>query len=197
MPDTLFPFYKNEKVAVLIDGAYLYALSRNLDFDIDYNRLLKWIGMRGQLLRASYYTVIQEDQEYSPIRPLVDWLDYNGFKVITKTSKEDNTLHIRKKRPDIHVELSVDAMAIAKDVDHILLCAGDSDFTHLVKVLQTQGVRTSLFGTIQTSGQITSDELRRHADYFIEMKDIISDICRDSNSDTINENALPPKYMEA
>ena len=125
MPDIRFPFYKDEKVAVLIDGAYLYALSRNLDFDIDYNQLLKWIGMRGQLLRASYYTVIQEDQEYSPIRPLVDWLDYNGFKVITKTSKDDG-LNIRKKRPDIHVELSVDAMAIAKDVDHILLCHSKS-----------------------------------------------------------------------
>jgi uncharacterized LabA/DUF88 family protein len=29
-------------------------------------------------LRAFYYTAIVEDQEYSSIRPLIDWLDYNG-----------------------------------------------------------------------------------------------------------------------
>jgi len=196
MIQSLFPFYQNEKTALLIDGAYLYSISRNLDFDIDYSRFLKWISGRSQLLRASYYTIIQEDQEYSSIRPLVDWLDYNGFRVITKTIKEDIT-NTRKKRPDIHVELSVDAMAIAKDVDHLLLCIGDNDFVHLARELQNQGVRTSILGTTQSSNSITSDELRRHTDHFIEMKNIIPEICRDSTSETISGEESLPQFMQA
>ena len=191
-----FPFYPNEKTGVFIDGAYLYSVSRNLEFDIDYNRLLKWISKRGQLVRASYYTAIAEDQEYSSIRPLVDWLNYNGFKVVTKNIKEEGTGN-RRKKGDINVELTADAVALASKVDHILLFAGDSDFTHLVKVLQNEGVRVTLFGTIATSNTVTSDELRRHADHFIEMELFIDEICRDSNSEAADLDPPLPDFIDA
>ena len=34
-------FYPEEKLAVFIDGANLYAAAKNLEFDIDYKRLLR------------------------------------------------------------------------------------------------------------------------------------------------------------
>jgi uncharacterized LabA/DUF88 family protein len=76
------------RTALFIEGSNLYATARALGFDIDYRRLLREFQERGPLLRAFYYTAIVEDQEYTSIRPLVDWLDYNGYTVVTKPTKE-------------------------------------------------------------------------------------------------------------
>jgi uncharacterized LabA/DUF88 family protein len=195
MAEITFPFYPDEKIAIFVDGAYLYSVSRSLEFDIDYRRLLGWIGARGRLLCASYYTVIQEDQEYSPIRPLVDWLNYNGFRVVTKSIRDDGTQ--RRKRPDINIELAVDAMALADKVDHVMLFVGDSDFSHLIKNLQRSGIRVTVFGTTLASQTVTSDELRRHADHFIEMDNIVNEIGRDAVSDEIKGEDHLPEYIDA
>src|SRR5258708_27834203 len=72
---------KTEKIALFIDGATLYATAKSLGYEIDYKRLLRDFQSRGYLLRAFYYTAVIEDQEYSSIRPLIDWLDYNGYSV--------------------------------------------------------------------------------------------------------------------
>src|SRR5216684_4089275 len=80
-------FYPNERLAIFIDGANLYATAKALGFDIDYKRLLALFRAKGQLVRALYYTALAEDQEYSSIRPLVDWLDYNGYTMVTKPTK--------------------------------------------------------------------------------------------------------------
>ena len=77
-----------EKVVLFIDGANLYATSKAIGVDIDYRRLLAEFQAKAYLLRAYYYTALVEDQEYSSIRPLIDWLDYNGFTVVTKPAKE-------------------------------------------------------------------------------------------------------------
>jgi hypothetical protein len=77
-----------ERIALFIDGANLYATAKSLGFDIDYKRLLKEYQNKGYLVRAFYYTALIEDQEYSSIRPLIDWLDYNGYRVVTKPTKE-------------------------------------------------------------------------------------------------------------
>ena len=77
-----------ERIALFIDGANLYASAKALGFDIDYKRLLREFQAKGRLIRAFYYTALVDDQEYSSIRPLVDWLDYNGYSVVTKPTKE-------------------------------------------------------------------------------------------------------------
>src|SRR5215510_5091805 len=102
---------KTEKIALFIDGANLYATAKSLGFDIDYKRLLGEFQSRGYLLRAFYYTAVIEDQEYSSIRPLIDWLDYNGYSVVTKATKEfvDQTGR-RKVKGNMDIELAVDAM---------------------------------------------------------------------------------------
>jgi uncharacterized LabA/DUF88 family protein len=128
---------------------------------------------RGKLLRAFYYTALLENDEYSPIRPLVDWLNYNGFSVVTKHAKEyTDSMGSRKVKGNMNVELAVDAMELAPHLDHIVLFSGDGDFTPLVASLQRQGVRVSVVSTIRSQPTMTSDDLRRQADNFIELEDL-------------------------
>ncbi len=172
-------FYKTERVALFIDGANLYATSKSLGFDIDYKRLLKLFGAQGQLVRALYYTAIAEDQEYSSIRPLVDWLDYNGYTMVTKPTKEFTDAAGRRKiKGNMDIELAVDAMELAEHLDHIVLFSGDGDFRSLVEALQYKGKRVSVVSTLTTQPPMIADELRRQADMFIDIADLEQQIGR-------------------
>ncbi len=166
-------FYRDERLALFIDGANLYAAARALGFDIDYKLLRSEFIRRGKLLRAFYYTAMLETDEYSPIRPLVDWLNYNGFAMVTKPAKEfTDSLGRRKVKGNMDIELAVDAMEMAPHVDHIVLFSGDGDFKPLVESLQRQGVRVSVVSTIRSSPPMIADELRRQADLFVDLVDM-------------------------
>lgn len=178
------PFYIEEKVAVFIDGANLYAATRALGFDIDYKLLLSWFKEESRLVRAFYYTAMFDDQEYSPIRPLVDWLDYNGYTMVTKPVKEFVDQNGRRKvKTNIDIELALDMIELAEHVDHVVLFSGDGDFHRLVKFVQRKGVRVTVVSTIQTSPSMVSDELRRQADQFIDLADIPGLIGDDVDTD--------------
>jgi len=172
-------FYPTERVALFIDGANLYAAARALGFDIDYKRLLQHFGEEGRLIRAFYYTALFEDQEYSPIRPLVDWLDYNGYTIVTKPTKEftDSTGR-RKIKGNMDIELAIDVMEMAEHLDHIVLFSGDGDFRRLVEAVQRKGVRVTVVSTVRSSPPMVADELRRQADRFIELDTLSGDIAR-------------------
>lgn len=178
------PFYKEEKVAIFIDGSNLYAAAKSLDFDIDYKSLLKWASTRGRLVRTFYYTALIDDQEYSPIRPLVDWLDYNGYSMVTKPTKEFTDAQGRKKiKGNMDIELAIDMMEMAERVDHIILFSGDGDFRRLVEAVQRKGVRVTVVSSIKTSPPMVADDLRRQADHFLDL-DILADyIARESVAD--------------
>ncbi|MCX2696038.1 MULTISPECIES: LabA-like NYN domain-containing protein [Ochrobactrum] len=173
-------FDSREKIALFIDGANLYAASKTLGFDIDYRKLLKAFQKRGYLLRAYYYTALVEDQEYSSIRPLIDWLDYNGYKVVTKAAKEftDSTGR-RKVKGNMDIELTVDAMQLTDTVDHFVIFSGDGDFRSLAEALQRKGRKVSVVSTLTTQPAMISDELRRQADHFIDLVSLKSEIGRD------------------
>ncbi|QYZ69705.1 LabA-like NYN domain-containing protein [Neotabrizicola shimadae] len=166
-------FYKDERLALFIDGSNLYAAAKALGFDIDYKLLRQEFMRRGKLLRAFYYTALLENDEYSPIRPLVDWLHYNGFTMVTKPAKEYTDSQGRRKvKGNMDIELTVDAMELAPRVDHIVLFSGDGDFKPLVESLQRQGVRVSVVSTIRSQPPMIADELRRQADNFIELDEL-------------------------
>lgn len=169
-----------DRIALFIDGANLYATAKSLGFDIDYKRLLKEFQSRGKLIRAFYYTALVEDQEYSSIRPLVDWLDYNGFAVVTKPTKEFvDALGRRKVKGNMDIELAVDAMEMADHIDHLVLFSGDGDFRSLVEAVQRKGVRVSVVSTNVTQPAMVADELRRQADEFIDLAHLAPRIGRD------------------
>lgn len=176
-------FYPSERIALFIDGANLYATAKALGFDIDYKRLLDVFRTEGRLLRALYYTAIAEDQEYSSIRPLIDWLDYNGYTMVTKPTKEFTDAAGRRKiKGNMDIELTVDAMELAENLDHIVLFSGDGDFRPLVESLQHKGKRVSVVSTMNTQPPMVSDELRRQADQFVDLADMEEKICRVSNN---------------
>lgn len=176
-------FYPNEKIALFIDGANLYATTKSLGFDIDYKQLLKLFSDKGQLVRALYYTALAEDQEYSSIRPLIDWLDYNGYTMVTKPTKEFTDSSGRRKiKGNMDIELTVDAMEMAEHLDHIVLFSGDGDFRSLVETLQYKGRRVSVVSTLATQPPMIADELRRQADIFIDIADLEGEIGRPAAS---------------
>lgn len=173
-------FDPREKIALFMDGANLYATSRALGFDIDYRRLLAYFQKQGYLLRAYYYTALIEDQEYSSIRPLIDWLDYNGYKVVTKPAKEFTDASGRRKiKGNMDIELTIDAMELADVVDHYVIFSGDGDFRTLVEALQRRGRKVSIVSTISSQPPMISDELRRQADHFIDLQSLKAEIGRD------------------
>ena len=166
-------FYRDERLALFIDGSNLYAAAKALGFDIDYKLLRSEFVRRGKLVRAFYYTALLEDQEYSPIRPLVDWLDYNGFTMVTKPAKEFiDSMRRRKVKGNMDIELAVDAMEMADRIDHMVLFSGDGDFRPLVAGMQRKGVRVSVVSTIRSQPPMIADELRRQADNFIELEEL-------------------------
>jgi uncharacterized LabA/DUF88 family protein len=166
-------FYRDERLALFIDGSNLYAAAKALAFDIDYKLLRQEFMQRGKLLRAFYYTALLENDEYSPIRPLVDWLNYNGFTMVTKAAKEFTDAQGRRKiKGNMDIDLAVDAMEIADHVDHIVLFSGDGDFRPLVAAIQRKGVRVSVVSTIRSNPPMIADDLRRQADNFIELDEL-------------------------
>ncbi len=172
-------FYKEERLALFIDGASLYASARGLGFDIDYKKLLDLFAGRSRLIRAFYYTALVENEEYSPLRPLVDWLDYNGYTMVTKPAKEFTDAFGRRKiKGNMDVEIAVDILQMADHVDHVILFSGDGDFRRAVEVVQRKGVRVSAVSTLRSSPPMVSDELRRQVDNFIELQDLAPHIAR-------------------
>lgn len=175
-------FHPNERVAIFIDGSNLYSAARSLDFDIDYKRLLAEFSSNSRLIRAFYYTALIDDQEYSPIRPLVDWLDYNGYTVVTKPTKEFTDAQGRRKiKGNMDIELAIDAMEIAENIDHAVIFSGDGDFRRLVESLQRKGRRVTVVSTTRSQPPMVADELRRQADVFVDLADMAPQISREGS----------------
>ena len=180
--------YPQERIALFIDGANLYATARALGFDIDYKRLLELYSQKAKLIRAFYYTALIEDQDYSPIRPLVDWLDYNGYTMVTKPTKEFTDASGRRKiKGNMDIELAIDMMEMAPHLDHIVLFSGDGDFRRLVEAVQRKGVRVTVVSTVRSQPSMIADELRRQGDLFVDLVDLQEQI----------ERALPPDHPRA
>jgi uncharacterized LabA/DUF88 family protein len=177
-------FNADDRIALFIDGPNLYAAAKSLGFDIDYKNLLESFRRQGRLVRAYYYTALAEDQEYSPIRPLIDWLDYNGYTMVTKPAKEytDSTGH-RRYKGNMSIELAVDMMEMAPNIDHAVLFSGDGDFRQLLEAMQRRGVRVTVISTFRARSPMVSDELRRQADAFVELQDLSQDIARKGRRD--------------
>jgi len=185
-------FYATDRIALFIDGANLYSAAKGLNIDLDFKKLLDEFQKRGVLIRAYYYTAIVEDQDYSPIRPLVDWLDYNGFTVVTKPAKEYTDANGRKRhRGDMDVDLAVDMMELAGHCDHMVLFSGDSDFRRLVEAVQRRGVRVTVVSSVKTQPPMASDELRRQADTFVDLADLAAIVARPRSSSAM------PRFLAA
>ena len=171
----------DERIALFIDGANLHATTRVLGFDIDFRRLLDRFAAEGRLVRGYYYTAVPDDEEYSSLRPLLDWLAYNGYALVTKPMKTFTDAYgNRRVKGNMDIEIAIDAMEMARKVDRIVLFSGDGDFRRLVEAVQREGVRVDVVSTLRSSPPMAADELRRQADAFIELADLAPEIARPS-----------------
>lgn len=171
-----------DKVVIFIDGANLYATSKAIGVDIDYRNLLADIRKKCRFIRAYYFTAYLDDQEYSSIRPLIDWLDYNGYTMITKPAKEfTDATGNRRIKGNMDIEIAVEALELAPHYDHMILFSGDGDFTSLVKALQRKAKKVTVVSTLSTPTPMIADELRRQADFFVDVVDLVKDFGRPQN----------------
>jgi uncharacterized LabA/DUF88 family protein len=168
-----------EKTALFIDGENLHYTAKALGFDVDFRRLLAEFETRGPLLRSYYYTTVSSDVDHQVTRPLIDWLDYNGFTVIAKPANAfDDGADRRKFKRNIAIELVVDALEISKHIDHMILFSGDGDYRALVEAVQRKGVSVTVVSTMRTRPAMIADELRRQADTFLELEDLKATVGR-------------------
>ena len=171
--------HSRERTFAFIDGPNLHATVRALGFEIDYRKLLEYLRQQGQFIRVLYYTAIVEDQEFSTFRPLADWLDYNGYTMVTKPARGFTDANGRRRfRTSMDVELAVDAMRLADKADHIIIFSGEQSFASLASALQQMGKRVTVISTIETQPAMVADELRRQADTFIDIDALQSQIAR-------------------
>ena len=166
-------FLPSERTALFIDGANLYSASRSLGFDVDYRNLLEFFRSKTHVIRAYYYSAVLETEEYSPLKPLTDWLAYNGYTLVTKPAREFTDATGRRRiKGNMDIELAIDMLEMAPRLDHVVLFSGDSDFRRLVEAVQRQGVRVSVVSTVRSTPPMIADELRRQADQFLELAEI-------------------------
>ena len=172
---------EEDKCAIFIDGANLYKTARTLGFDIDYKALLKKTQQESRLIRASYYTAMQEDrdQDYSPLRPLVDWLDYNGYNMVTKLAREFTDAQGKRRfKGSIDIELVVDLLNLSEKLDAAVIFTGNGDFRAAIEAVQAKGVKVTLVSTVKTSPPMAGDDIRRQADHFVDLADLEGTIGR-------------------
>ena len=171
--------YPTDRLALFIDGANLYSATKALNADIDFKKMVDAFREKAVLVRAYYYTAVTEGEEFSPIRPLIDWLGYNGFSMVTKPVKRftDAQGHTRTKG-NMDIEIAVDMLELAPRIDHAILFSGDGDFRRLVQAVQARGVRVTVVSTLKTQPPHIADELRRQADDFVDLSDLLQDYGR-------------------
>ena len=188
----------DDRVALFIDGANLYSAVRGLNFDMDYRKLRQLFQKNARLVRAFYYTALIEGQDYSPLKPLVDWLDYNGYMMVTKPAKyfTDNMGRERIKG-NMDIELAIDMLEMSEHMDHAVLFSGDGDFRRLVEVVQRRGVQVTVISTIKSLPPMASDDLRRQADNFVELHDLIPLISRPRTERPEHTSVGQPMRREA
>ncbi|GAJ30636.1 LabA-like NYN domain-containing protein [Acidomonas methanolica] len=165
--------HKDERTVVFIDGSSLYFAAKALGFDVDYRSLLEYFRERCRLLRACYYAALPETEDYSPLKPLTDWLAYNGYMLVTKTAREFTDYSGRRRiKGNMDVELTVDLLELAERIDHAVIFSGDADLRRAVEAVQRRGVRVTAISSLRASPPMIGDELRRQVDRFVELGDV-------------------------
>lgn len=169
----------SDKVAAFIDGANFYATGKALDLDLDYLALRNLLNQDQNLVRVYYYTAVNEGDEFVSIRPLLDFLDYNGFEVVTKPTKTfTDATGQRKIKGNLDVEMTCDMLEIADRVDHIVMFTGDGDFVRAVRGVQRKGVKVTVCSALKSTPPMISDELRRAADIYVDVAKFADKITR-------------------
>jgi uncharacterized LabA/DUF88 family protein len=163
-------FFPGERIAVFVDGANIHATLRQLDFQFDYKLLREFFGDCGELLRSYYYTAMKPDGQNDSVKPLVDFLQLNGWTTITKPFRYQGEPGEITIKGNLDCEITVDMIRMSEFVDHLVLFSGDGDFRYLIEHLQDRGKRVTVASSRVTKTAVLSNELAKQADNFIELE---------------------------
>lgn len=176
----MFGVRPQDRVAVFIDGPNLYGAARSAAFEIDFKNFNALVEGEGRLVRSYYYTPLADTEEFNAVKPLVDFLGYNGFTVVTKPLKEYVDSDGRRRiKGNMNVEMAVDALSLADSVDQMIFFSGDGELSALIEAVQRKGVRVTVVSSKSGSTPMISDELRRQADNFIDISALADKLRRD------------------
>jgi uncharacterized LabA/DUF88 family protein len=168
-----FGLRDDQRTALFIDGPNLFMAAKLLQTQIDYRSLLTHFNENSNLLRASYYSTVVETpgDQYISLTPLLDFLDYNGYTVVKKMSREytDAQGNRKAKNHTMKVEMTIDMIELAPRLDHVVLFSGDGDLLMLVDTLKRKGVRTTIVSTVHGETPVISDDMRRIGDSFVDL----------------------------
>lgn len=183
---------KDERTCLFIDGSSLYSTSRSLGFDVDYKKLLDFFASKTHVIRAYYYAAILDTEDYSPLKPLTDWLSYNGYFLVTKPAREfTDSTGKRRVKGNMEIEIAVDMMEMAPHIDHAILFTGDSDFRRVVEAVQRQGTRVSVVSSMRSNPPLIGDDLRRQADNFMELAVVGANFTRRQSETPARPRSVP------
>jgi len=200
--DTSFGMYREDRVALVIDGPNLYGTLKALNRDADFKAIYAYFSAHCRLKNCNYYVALPTTDEYNPVQKLVDWLGYNGYRVSTKPLRQ----HIdeegrRRVRGSMAVEMAIDMaeMAASSNFDRIVLFSGDTDLRYAIEAAQRKGTPV----TMVTSLKSISDEVRWQADRFVEIESVLDIISKPSSrpsqaqptSTTLRAQAQPMTSM--
>lgn len=169
------------KVVALIDGLSLHRSARSLGFVCDFKKLKEWLGKvcvpGANLVRVHYYTPLEDSDQHSDLRPLVDWLDYNGFSVFEKyfVRRENGTIPFVSILPELYTDA---LMYTHTSISHFVLFVGDSDYAPLINALKSRGASVIVVSSLKDSNAPVADVLRRSSDSFVDLLDIANLISR-------------------
>ncbi len=168
-----FGIKEGQRVCVLIDGPSFFATHRALGFDVDFRKLLGHFEENAELHRAIYFTAVSEGDDYTPVKPLVDWLSYNGFRLVSKPLREFTEASGRRRtKGALTVEIAVEMLENSAFAEHLLLFSGDGELAYAVEAVQRRGCRVTVVSSVKPEAMTVSDDLRRVADRFVDLADV-------------------------
>jgi len=149
-----------KNVAVFVDVANIFYAAKAAGVDIDYVTLLKSATAGRDLVRAYAYTGLDPDNENQ--RNFHDFLRRHGFKVVSKDIRKYGD---GKVKANLDIELVVDMLKTARNLDIAIVISGDGDFAPAIRAVQEMGVRVEV---ISFRGN-TSSDLMDVADQFSDI----------------------------
>lgn len=170
--------FETERAAVFIDGYGTHYTCKSLGIEIDYRKLSELIRRQTTVIRNYYFTPLVEGQDFIAVKPLLDFLQYNGWTTVTRPYKEHYV--------STNTALAVTAMEIAPAIEQAIIFSGNGDFTPLIEALKRRGIHTTVASTVRSEQSYCSDDLRRAADAFIDLDDIRSAISREPRNEKAN-----------
>jgi len=181
-------FHTSEKLAVLIDGHALNAFAYGLGMKIDYRKLKVQFARSSKLTSIKYYAGVDFSRGENPYVKLLDWLDYNGYRVHIKEARSFvNGDGERNVKGSVIVDLSIDLVLVARHVDHVVLVSAHGDLTYPILQAKRLGARVTLLSSLNAEGVRPADELRQVADEFIELETLRDELSISEHARTVSE----------